>query len=241
MLPFDAESYGTFFEAQLGRARRLDTPPPVWPGLVFDVGAYSGDSLPLLGSIGGTEFVCFEPDPVNFALLREQTARTATVTRIPAAVSENDGMRTLTRPDYQPQFSTLEADWGDVARHTPAFRGPKQTSAVQTLKLDTVIETLWLVPDILKVDVEGHELAVFEGLRYKPNIVSFEWIAERPESAVACMGRLRMLGFTKFGIGKQESLPVVDYAELHFQAAVRKMTYIRCCVPSMQWGNIWCK
>lgn len=74
MLPFNAESYGTFFEAQIGRARRMDTPPPVWPGLVFDVGAFSGDSLPLLGSIGGTEFICFEPDLANFALLREHTA-----------------------------------------------------------------------------------------------------------------------------------------------------------------------
>jgi FkbM family methyltransferase len=241
MLPFDAESYGAFFEGIVSRPRQAESPPAVWPGLVFDVGAFTGDSLPLLESIGGKEFFCFEPDPITFNLLRANTERTPSVTRFPRAVSDTDGTRTLTRPDHQPLFSTLEENWGEIGRHNPAFRGPKQTSTVQTLKLDTLIKTLGLVPDILKVDVEGHELAVFEGLSHKPNTVTFEWVVERPETSIACLGRLRMLGFTKFGIGKHEALPVVEYANLDFQAVVKKMLYIRCCVPSMQWGNIWCK
>jgi hypothetical protein len=50
------------------------------------------------------------------------------------------------------------------------------------------------LPDFVKIDVEGHEAAVLQGLSRAPRAVSFEVLPALRERAIACVRRLSELG-----------------------------------------------
>jgi FkbM family methyltransferase len=125
----------------------------VRPGMVvYDLGANVG-FFTLLASrlVGATGTVyAFEPLPANLEILRRHLAlnRCANVTVLPAAVSDRDG-----RARFEGSGSTARLGEGGDAIE------------VETARIDTLLARGDLTPaDLVKLDIEGAELAALEGM-----------------------------------------------------------------------------
>lgn len=125
----------------------------------FDVGANLGTLSVMvalhLGALGGGRVVACEPNPATLRAARENFALNGvTVTGIEAALGVEAGSAVLVLTgDFANGTDSLCAVAADTgARLTvPVRRG------------DEVAHTLGLLPNVLKVDVEGFEVAVLQG------------------------------------------------------------------------------
>lgn len=127
-------------------------------GVLFDVGANIGFFSLIGGRIVGHEgtVVAFEPGPDNLPVLRANAARNGmdNVVVEPLAVSDRDGTAELALAEYSGGHS-LVAD--SVV--------PVDTITVTTITLDTFVgDGGTPAPDVVKIDVEGAELAVLRGM-----------------------------------------------------------------------------
>jgi FkbM family methyltransferase len=145
------------------------------PGHVFfDVGAHAG-YFTLLGSweVGETgRVVAFEPVPYNAAAIERQMALNvlSNVRLERCALSDSTGEARLAVPR---NLANARLDGFAVARpHTSA----ETVITVATVSLDDYVERSDLRPDVLKVDVEGAELAVLSGAR--------QLLTERPPACI---------------------------------------------------------
>lgn len=121
---------------------------------VFDIGAHLGIySGFLTRNDPSVSLHCFEPFPENAARLRENlrlNGDNATIHEI--AVSDADGRGHLNA-------------WCDEKGHTMAslVEGHEHTVEVETKRGDTIVKELGVIPNVLKIDVEGAERRVIDG------------------------------------------------------------------------------
>jgi FkbM family methyltransferase len=177
---------------------------------VVDVGAHVGYfSLLAARQVGPTGKVfSFEPDPINFELLERNINLNGytNITAVNAAVADAVGSRTL--------FQTTL----DSGRHSTYHHGLPESGSVEvdTWTLDAFIETKdWPVIDLVKVDVEGAEVDVLNGMaglcERMPNIrLIIEFNPALLESAgvesFAFLERLASLGFNVTCINEQQGV-----------------------------------
>ncbi len=128
----------------------------VEPGaVVFDVGANAGYYTILASRLAGPEgrVVAFEPLERNLAYLRRHVEmnQADNVTVLASACSDVSGTAT-----FEIGENIAMGRLSDVA--------PSGASVtVPTVTLDEIAERLELVPDVIKIDVEGAEMAVLRG------------------------------------------------------------------------------
>lgn len=124
------------------------------PGdIVFDVGAYCGVfTYELSRLVGpGGKVIAFEPDPLNFALLRRNIARHGleNVVVLQAALSDKDGTATFSSEGTIGSALTQSLD-------RPAMVA---TIAVETMTLQSACSR-YGTPTFIKVDAEGSEIEI---------------------------------------------------------------------------------
>lgn len=168
----------------------------------IDVGANFGYTASIFSARAGRHgcVYAFEPHPVVYDLLRENTAawknipEVATVSISPIAVSDRDGDASLhVPPDFKSNrgLSSMQQDRGLGA----------DAVTVKVSRLENVIPRAIGVA-VMKVDVEGHELSVFAGMgallhsKFVRNIVFEE---EHPYPAQTHKF-LEDAGYTIFGL-----------------------------------------
>jgi FkbM family methyltransferase len=138
----------------------------------FDVGAYTGYYTRIALNLMGAEsrIVAFEPDPEAAARLR-RTLGDARLAVREQAVGREDHDAVLQRRD------------GVVARvrdESIAGTGHTKNIDIQVRSLDRLVQTGQApTPDLLKIDVEGGELLVLEGMH---RLLA----QQRPAMAVEC-------------------------------------------------------
>jgi FkbM family methyltransferase len=128
-------------------------------GTFFDVGANIGAYTLIASEISGAKVVSMEPHPQTFAVLADNVRLNArhNVTCLQVAVSDREGTTALT--------DGLESSLNHVLHDG---EGAGRTIEVRSQRLETICESTRMLPDIIKIDVEGHEPAVLRGLgRYR--------------------------------------------------------------------------
>lgn len=137
--------------------------PEVWqhlmsqvkPGdIIADVGAYIGlYTIALAQRVGsGGKIFAFEPDPINFDVLKRQIELNQLEERVnlvQAAVGASDG--------------TVSFHMGRSCQSAISSFSSVETQAVECVCLDSIFLNQRL--DILKIDVEGYEEFVLKGAR----------------------------------------------------------------------------
>ena len=73
------------------------------------------------------------------------------------------------------------------------------TRVAPTITIDRMIEA-YGTPDLIKIDVEGHESSVLKSLTTKVKKLCFEWNEEMAEELYDCISLLENLGYDKFGV-----------------------------------------
>jgi FkbM family methyltransferase len=137
------------------------SPEPEWKNLrewvkpgdsVLDIGANVGHYTRELSRIVGKKgtVTAFEPVPVTFGILGRLMGRRANVALHPVAASHENGRATMSVPGDNYYRAKL-GDGGDID--------------VQTRAIDTMPEFAECRVDFVKIDAEGHEVEVLEGMK----------------------------------------------------------------------------
>ena len=143
MIGSSLQRYGEYQQLELEFLLSILTPDSV----VYDVGANVGYHTTAFAS-RARQVISFEPNPQNFALLQQNTADHDRVTRYQAAVSNTAGTGYI--DDFDP---AVYGNFGHMTMGTSGVQVPCMT-------LDSMSHT---PPDLIKIDVEGHEYEVLQG------------------------------------------------------------------------------
>lgn len=163
----------------------------VAPGdLVFDVGANVGDMTREFLALGA-RVVAFEPQEQCRIILAKRFPQ---VVIDPRALSDRDGTTTL----HVPTVSTLGSiapDWIQAVKDSGRFsefawRGAQE---VATGTLQSAIDD-YGEPIFCKIDVEGSEEAVINGLDTPVRALSLEFVPEHRTGYIRAVERLAELG-----------------------------------------------
>ena len=181
--------------------------PFVAPGsLCFDIGAHTGSRVRCWRALGA-RVLALEPQADLAALLRRWHRGDPQVTVVEQAVGAEPGAARLYHSERHPTGGAVDAGWGGEAAGGPSFRGfvgrPGPPVAVTTL--DALIAAHG-PPRFVKIDVEGLELAVLQGLSQPVPALSFEYLPALRERAAGCVQRLAQLGDYEFNHSAGESL-----------------------------------
>jgi FkbM family methyltransferase len=132
--------------------------------VVYDIGANIGYHTTAFASRAGHVFA-FEPHPKTFQLLAKNTEHLENVTLFNYAVSNFDGRSRCY--DYD---TDVEANYGAVS--------VDDEKGILEIKCMSLNQTDMTLPDLIKIDVEGSELAVIQGcidlIKRKNPVVYYE-------------------------------------------------------------------
>lgn len=180
--------------------------------VLFDVGANFG-LYSVIGCSSSDRLIAyaFEPVEENVRLLERNIAAGGFQERIflqPVAVSDTEG--------------TAMIHMDDPTTHSLEFHPGRPTRLVNTITLDGFAIEIGRGPDLMKIDVEGHEPAVLEGAwnmlsRYKPTLL-LEFIPRVQEDVGALIERLSRRFSSCFVVDEVSGTVVEkDMTELHSQ------------------------
>lgn len=176
------------------------------PGdLVFDVGAHLGNRTRALAALG-CRVVALEPQPHVAAALRRFAGRNPRVQVVEQAVAAAAGRATLSISERTPTVSTLATEWRNARAREPDFGDVSwnQTVEVTATTLDALIQEFGR-PAFVKIDVEGGELGVLQGLSTAVPALSFEFLPRALDAARACVARVETIGPYRFNWSMAES------------------------------------
>jgi FkbM family methyltransferase len=176
--------------------------------VVVDVGAHIG-RYTLIAAKHASKVVSVEPDPSNFAMLKSNIRLNhfSNVTPLQLAISDTPGKRWFfLAGGGDSGTSSLEFDWS----WTLDAGIKRREVEVECETLDRLVESLGLEHiDWLKIDVEGHEIAVLEGAK-KALARTERLILEVAEgNETICRDFVRQAGFEIVSIDQGEKEPGV--------------------------------
>jgi FkbM family methyltransferase len=173
--------------------------------LAFDVGAHVGDRISSFRRLGA-RVVALEPQPGPARLLRLIHGRDPGVTLIEAAAGDRDGEVTLHVNSANPTVSTASDEFVRAADGSAGWEGQvwDQTLTVPCVTLDRLVAEHGQ-PGFIKIDVEGFEDRVLDGLSQPVPALSFEFTTIAREVAERCLQRLAALGPYRVDIALGES------------------------------------
>jgi FkbM family methyltransferase len=171
--------------------------------LCFDIGANVGERTQFFLQLGA-RVVAVEPQPRCVARLREIRSDNLAIEELALGAAPGTATLRIAQASY---VSSLAHGWIERVRESGRFAELdwRDTLEVRVSTLDELIARHG-TPAFCKIDVEGYEAEVIEGLSQPLPAVSFEFTAEWSEAAERTLARLELLGFTQFNFSVGESL-----------------------------------
>jgi FkbM family methyltransferase len=155
--------------------------------LVFDIGANVGAYAEIFASLGA-QVVAVEPLPENVLIL-ESCENRKRIRVVQAAAGSQIGTGKIRRAKSK-EMASMSREWIDASRESPRLKTIEHTWAdeieVPITTLDSLSQT-YGAPDFIKIDVEGYEDCVLDGLSAQPRMVSFEFNPEVIQIAQRCL------------------------------------------------------
>jgi FkbM family methyltransferase len=173
--------------------------PFIRPGdLCFDIGAHLGDRIRAWSKLDA-RIIALEPHPGMIRWLRRWYGHQPNVLLIEQAAGAQPGVETLWISRLTPSVSTLSQKWLTTVQQNRRFAGVRwqEQVPVTVTTLDTLIAQ-YGKPAFCKIDVEGAELDVLQGLSQALPALSFEYIPAMIETALGCINRLSQLGHYEY-------------------------------------------
>jgi FkbM family methyltransferase len=174
---------------------------------VIDVGAERGAFADALLRAGSEVVHVIEPEPDNAAFLRRRFTDDVRVTVHEYAASDADGELRL-RKSVDPDGGPITFGHTVLERPDTDEIGWQETITVEARSLASLLDAGEIPSQvgILKIDTEGHDLAVISGMgRLEPEVVMVEHWTDLPHSLGTCpwtleevRSELRPRGFDHF-------------------------------------------
>lgn len=209
----------------------------VRPGeLVFDVGANVGDRVDLFLGLGA-RVVAVEPQAACAARIRERFGSHGDLVVEQTAVGAEDGELEL-HVGSESTLATAAPQWIEATTASGRFAGHTwdRVEKVPVTTLDALVARHG-VPALCKIDVEGFEQTVLEGLSGPLGVVSLEFAMELIERTEACVRRLAALGATGFSYSLGESMALAD----DWVGAEELLARLRALPDPLAWGDVYAR
>lgn len=194
-----ARSLGIYYgQPWKSRALRRFYRDLVGPGdLCFDIGAHVGSRSRALMA-AGAHVVALEPQPDFASFLRRVMPDTG-FTLVEQGVGREQGALELHVSSRHPTVSTLSPGWIDDVAGQPGFARVRwdRRVRVEVTTLDLLIDRFG-PPAFCKIDVEGMESEILEGLSTPVALVAVEYVPAALGIAFACIDRLEALGAYRY-------------------------------------------
>ena len=186
-------------------------------GLIFDIGAYDGHKTAAFLQIA-RKVICVEPDTSSFKILKTRfRKKQKRVFLENKAVSDIMGTGVMHIHYPASAFNTLSDNWKNILEKDNIEKWNEKIifnskAPVSTITLDRLIEK-YGVPGFIKIDVEGFEEKVLQGLSQKISFLSFE--ALLPDGLVAINSCIALIGKLDpnalFNIAEREQLLLENF------------------------------
>lgn len=186
--------------------------------LIFDIGAHHGFKAAVFLELSQQVVAC-DPDPSNIQLLKNKFSKH--ISRIlirEEALGSATGTAHLLVHHPGSAFNTLNPYWKEllesdrVDRWNEPIEFAPTTIPVPVTTLDNLIKE-YGIPDFIKIDAEGFEKEILEGLSQKIPFISFECLLpEFKQSLKDCLTKLLLLSpNARFNIAVEEKLLFVGF------------------------------
>jgi FkbM family methyltransferase len=204
--------------------------------LCFDVGANVGERVEVLRAVGA-RVVAVEPQPACVEVLRGRFGDDADVTVLAVGLAEAEGSRRLHTASAS-TISSMSTDWIEAVRASGRFADFSWDDTVEVPV--TTLESLigqYGRPRFCKIDVEGYERNVLEGLHTPIEALSFEYTHEARENAIACMTRLAALDHYEFCFSPGDSMDLPE----GWVSADAQRERLEGLSDSLPWGDVYAR
>jgi FkbM family methyltransferase len=164
----------------------------IQPGdLVFDVGANVGQRAEIFGQLAKT-VVAIEPQPNCVRHLKSRFRFNRHVIIQEVALGDKPGAATMWQSNSS-GISSMSRRFIDTMG-SGVFRDEKWEKEITVVikTLDDLIDTFG-VPAFMKIDVEGYELKVLQGLTAAVPMISFEYSPEMIDETRNCAQRIQQI------------------------------------------------
>jgi FkbM family methyltransferase len=152
--------------------------------------------------------IAVEPQPDCLRVLRMLYGRSRSVDIVPMAVGDHAGRATLAVSTATPTVSSMAPGWIDeVTRRDRRFARVRWDRAVdvQVTTLDELVRRFG-EPAFCKIDVEGFEVQVLSGLTRPLPALSFEYLPQAHEDALAALYLVEKLGDYRYNYSPIETM-----------------------------------
>ena len=201
--------------------------------LCFDIGANIGSRTDIFLELG-TKVVCVEPQPKCVDTLRKKYQSNPSVVVVAKGLASKVCTMPLSVCEQANTISTFSERW-----KTGRFQNHSwdTTLDVPMTTLDALIEEFGM-PDFCKVDVEGFEYQVLQGLSYPVKVLCFEFTKEFVDDAGLCMQYLSSIGRVQFNytLGENMSLALTRWTDSN--AILHSLHQIE---DDLLWGDVYAK
>jgi FkbM family methyltransferase len=184
--------------------------------LVFDIGANVGAYAEIFASIG-TQVIAVEPLPENVLIL-ENCENRKRIHLVQAAAGPQIGTGKIRRAKSK-EMASMSREWIDASRESPRLKTIEHTWVdeieVPITTLDALSQT-YGVPDFIKIDVEGYEDCVLDGLSAQPRMISFEFNPEVMQIAQRCLEKpiFNRASECNFIVGEPDRFVLSDWTNI---------------------------
>lgn len=164
--------------------------------MLFDIGANRGDACVAAINKGFDKIIALEPAPVIYRELVKNFIYSKVIP-VRMAVSNTNNERVEFYEAQEDGLSTLNKEW--LTSETLPYNGkPFRTVAVNTITMDRLVE-IYGTPDLTKIDVEGAEWSVFNGMTKHHGMLTFEWTDVTISEHQQQLDYLKSLGYKEVG------------------------------------------
>lgn len=184
--------------------------------LCFDIGANRGERTEIFLELGA-KVIAVEPQKKCFNHLVNRFGFHPMATLIHAAVGRQNGFAELNLCSESDECASLDPGFINFYSEISGFHWPKKEK-VEMVTLDSLIDSFG-IPDLCKIDVEGYEPEVFEGLRHTIPQIHFEFNQPLINDTLCCLERLEKLGkyycnflqYEKMNAILENDIPISDF------------------------------
>jgi FkbM family methyltransferase len=210
----------------------------IQPGdLCFDVGANLGDRTAIFLELGA-RVVAVEPQRRCRQQLQRRFRRETRFVLVPKALGDRPGEAVMNVAEAD-TISSLSPEWIHSVRASGRFAGYtwNKTETVAVTTLDALIAEFG-PPVFCKIDVEGYEFQVLQGLNRGLAMISFEFTPEYLEPAISSIRRLAQLGPVAFNYSEGESM---QWQQPEWLGAEAMISRLRALPDPTVFGDVYAR